>query len=337
MNKRLNYIDQLKGFAILLVVAGHVLEFCLYKNNFSFLHDMIYSFHMPLFAFLSGLVFTSLSDYKLVGRKLVRQSYRLLIPFLTMGFLYSYTIRKGEDFWLQPYKLGLWYLFFLWQCYVITNIYNIILLPCVSKNSLRRVFIDILWVVVVCGIAKAMMVMCSPESNGVIGTVHLSKLYPFFFVGSVLKRVNFTPPYWRKCDWSVSICSIAWLLLIWNVNIPPSLYSLKLSFCFGILAIIPIVYWFAKFEKVMPTKISRTLMLFGRYSLEIYMFHRFMTSTCNVLFIGDFIQATKSWTLEFCMVLTLSLIMSWISVYAAKILALNKIIAFLLLGQYKKL
>lgn len=107
MNKRLNYIDQLKGFAILLVVAGHVLEFCLYKNNFSFLHDMIYSFHMPLFAFLSGLVFTSLSDYKLVGRKLVRQSYRLLIPFLTMGFLYSYTIRKGEDFWLQPYKLGL--------------------------------------------------------------------------------------------------------------------------------------------------------------------------------------------------------------------------------------
>ena len=66
--QRLTCIDQLKGFAILLVVAGHVLEFCLYKNKTSFLHDIIYSFHMPLFAFLSGLVFSSLSEARTVGK-----------------------------------------------------------------------------------------------------------------------------------------------------------------------------------------------------------------------------------------------------------------------------
>ena len=84
MNQRFAYIDQLKGFAIILVVAGHVIEFSLYKKEFSFLHDMIYSFHMPLFAFLSGLVFTSLFGWKQVSTKLVKQSYRLLIPFLSI-------------------------------------------------------------------------------------------------------------------------------------------------------------------------------------------------------------------------------------------------------------
>ena len=51
---RISYIDQLKGIAILLVVLGHVIGY----NNCedSFLWRFIYSFHMPLFMFISGYV-----------------------------------------------------------------------------------------------------------------------------------------------------------------------------------------------------------------------------------------------------------------------------------------
>ena len=58
MKHRLEYIDQLKGFAIFLVVTGHVLEYCLVSTDSGYesvWHKLIYSFHMPLFAFLSGL------------------------------------------------------------------------------------------------------------------------------------------------------------------------------------------------------------------------------------------------------------------------------------------
>lgn len=195
MSKRLNYIDQLKGFAILLVVAGHVLEFCLYPGKSSFLHDVIYSFHMPLFAFLSGLVFTSLSAKRQVGKKLQKQSYRLLVPFLTMGMIYAYTIRRNEGFLLQPYKLGLWYLLFLWQCYIITNIYNVFLLPYVKGKRISNVITDVLWLVIVYGMLKVVMKFCQPDVSNFIGSVHLIKLYPFFFIGCILKRVNFTPPF----------------------------------------------------------------------------------------------------------------------------------------------
>lgn len=59
MKQHLLYIDEIKGFAIFLVVIGHILEwsFCSYETGYlSPFHGLIYSFHMPLFAFVSGLL-----------------------------------------------------------------------------------------------------------------------------------------------------------------------------------------------------------------------------------------------------------------------------------------
>src|SRR5215212_9198602 len=55
MSKRIEYIDIARGMGILLVVMGH--------NDFGyispFFYKLIYSFHMPLFFFLSGYFFNT--------------------------------------------------------------------------------------------------------------------------------------------------------------------------------------------------------------------------------------------------------------------------------------
>lgn len=57
MNNRIQYIDRLKGLAILLVVIGHLMAFCSAGER-NPIYEVVCSFHMPLFMFLSGLVMT---------------------------------------------------------------------------------------------------------------------------------------------------------------------------------------------------------------------------------------------------------------------------------------
>lgn len=50
--KRIDYIDRMKGFAIFLVVMGHLS----FSGISTVMSPWISSFHMSLFMFLSGLV-----------------------------------------------------------------------------------------------------------------------------------------------------------------------------------------------------------------------------------------------------------------------------------------
>lgn len=141
MTQRIIYIDQLKGCAILLVVVGHVLEYCFVPANFGYessWHKLIYTFHMPLFAFLSGIFMKGINSWKSLRMK----TERLLIPFLTIGSLY--VLWRGfslQSFFMQPYKYGYWYLWVMYLAFL-----PISLLEVLSKilNKNNRIGLDVL-------------------------------------------------------------------------------------------------------------------------------------------------------------------------------------------------
>lgn len=74
MKERIKWIDTAKGIGIILVILGHVTSA---KSN---LVIVIYSFHMPLFFFLSGYVF-SYKKYQNGWLFLKKKAQNLLIPF----------------------------------------------------------------------------------------------------------------------------------------------------------------------------------------------------------------------------------------------------------------
>ncbi|MFA7314321.1 MAG: acyltransferase [Candidatus Magasanikbacteria bacterium] len=119
-NSRIALVDALKGFAIILVVVGHALQINLldFDNNIFF--RIIYSFHMPLFMFLSG--FVAFNILKLPSFTFVRKKFLcLVVPFLAWYFL-DYFIKGAyhfTGFWAYWMKLffspdfGLWFLWVL--------------------------------------------------------------------------------------------------------------------------------------------------------------------------------------------------------------------------------
>lgn len=87
---RLRYIDFAKGVAILLVVMGHIVQYNLKGDSANKIFNFIYSFHMPLFFFLSGYVAALRYEGVCFERVLTfikKKFISLLVPFLTWGFL----------------------------------------------------------------------------------------------------------------------------------------------------------------------------------------------------------------------------------------------------------
>ena len=78
MNRK-TYIDYMRAFAILLVIAGHANAFNDPVKNW------IYSFHMPLFFIISGL---TLSEKKLSSKIVEKEDPGvLLVPYIVWGLL----------------------------------------------------------------------------------------------------------------------------------------------------------------------------------------------------------------------------------------------------------
>lgn len=132
---RLEWVDYAKGIGIILVVYGHVLrgikdaamgispEFFYYSDN------IVYSFHMPLFFFLSGMfVNKSLSKGEgFIGDKIKTIVYPYFLWSIIAGgvqvLMSDYTTkeRQIEDLFVILYQpLGeYWFLYVLFLCYLL--------------------------------------------------------------------------------------------------------------------------------------------------------------------------------------------------------------------------
>ena len=69
-SQRFEWVDKLKGIAIVLVVLGHAISGSgvFDQDVIPVIWDVVYkvinSFHMPLFFFLSGFLYNRKNDYK---------------------------------------------------------------------------------------------------------------------------------------------------------------------------------------------------------------------------------------------------------------------------------
>lgn len=122
--KRLLYLDSLKGLLIILVIIGHAVQFTIPEYEKNFIFRFIYSFHMPLFFFISGFL---ANRGKYDSDVVKKRAYQLLIPFVTWSLI-SPTLYNGYwDFYhsieilIYPDK-GLW---FLYNLFIYSAIFNI--------------------------------------------------------------------------------------------------------------------------------------------------------------------------------------------------------------------
>ena len=108
---RINWLSVLQGWSMLLVVIGHVTLTNVFQNPeppvSAEIERIIYSFHMPLFMFISGFLFylTKIGRNKGYAETIGDKAKRLLIPYaaftcVTFSLKYAFNplMRRPVDF-----------------------------------------------------------------------------------------------------------------------------------------------------------------------------------------------------------------------------------------------
>lgn len=115
-NKRLDYLDMVKGIGSLLVLMGHlqdktILSYSPYIKPFCV---YIFSFHMPMFFILSGILLAIKNDDRKDIKEIAKRRFRgLMIPYfwfsvyIILNILYYMFVTKTVP--LSTLTLNLWY------------------------------------------------------------------------------------------------------------------------------------------------------------------------------------------------------------------------------------
>lgn len=137
------FLDIAKGLAIILVVVGHVIQGSSEKFDDLLWFRVIYSFHMPLFIFLSGAVAAiafesdSIQDgirnaLKRAKTKISKAVVRLLLPFLAwcvinqLIYHHSDSIISALILAFRRPDTALWFLLAIFYCIVLTSLFEIL-------------------------------------------------------------------------------------------------------------------------------------------------------------------------------------------------------------------
>ena len=113
--KRIEWLDYMKGIAILIVVIGHVAQTI--GEHYSFTRPIIIG-EMPLFFLLSGILANQtvkrsvLENYK-------KKFLSLGVPFVTVGATYAFCIGSLCYFFVDMYHMSFWFLLSLLSCWLI--------------------------------------------------------------------------------------------------------------------------------------------------------------------------------------------------------------------------
>lgn len=293
MNKnRIQYIDALRGFTMILVVFSHVMLFT-FEIESSFINEVFMSFRMPLFFFISGFIgykagveWTGKTWWTMSRKKLLVQ----LIPTFFFGLIYAYAYCKVDfiAFITNFNKLGYWFTIVLLEMFLLVYTMNFVLYQVDKKDSRPRKLIALIVLYAILHLSRLI-----PEHIPSLGgaynilTLHYtSQYFPFFAFGYICSMYKdiFNKVLEHKSFAALVILSFAVLFYIresllpnLGVGVLVSLLGIIVPLALGIAGLLIVYNFFRVYVDSFSSdkRVGRALQYIGKRTLDIYLLHYF--------------------------------------------------------------
>lgn len=339
---RIEWIDALKGFTIILVVFSHVELYSLgMRTSASALNSFFITFRMPLFFFLSGFVAFRV-DKVWTSRQLfcdIKKKLRIqLIPMLFFGSIYTLIKNQSiSSFFLDTQHHGYWFTLVLLEIFLL---YFSISFFCYNKCK-NKWTEDIILVLLAGGLCLLNCFTESIRDNSIYNILSCGYFFGHFlwFVSGHLCSKYFhlfqsaiSNPY----SMAAFVLSWAGSFYLTGLNWSEDFFPRSIHFIINLLTslwgIIVVVSFFIKNRTMFSqsTIKGRTLQYIGRRTLDIYLLHFFLLPVIPKL--GGFFLKQPNIVLEGTLVFCISLLIVAFCILISNIIRLSPFLSHWLFG-----
>lgn len=223
MKDRNQFVDSMRGIAILLVVLGHTMTGCTVGAEESFLFNIVWSLQMPLFILISGYVTRygkKISNGAGLWRYVKRRTLAYLLPWAVWSFLVRGIIFGQHDFlnvkWLLWHMdSGYWFLATIWTISLIFGLSAFFAGKIVKEPGAKQQAI----VLAFYGTGMAALVAVGLIAGLSFFAIKLTLYYmPFYFAGYLYgqyrEKILAKEAGRKAVDAAIAVCLAAWLFVI---------------------------------------------------------------------------------------------------------------------------
>ena len=337
--ERIQYIDAMRGFTMILVIYSHVCVFC-FKEYFMAFNDVLFLLRMPCFFMISGWLFykaTRVWDSVTVKQVVQNKFMVQIIP--TFIFL---ALHERTNFFHQlgAFKGGYWFTFalFVYFCLYI-----------LSSLLFRRTKYKDVWMFVVALVISvvafwydinyhslAHQLGWGRELLGFIGFVTW-RYYIFFYLGTLIKK-HFNR-FLQITDSSIVILVLVGLFGV--IACSPrfdDMFPAYMRFVVsGICGMVMVFTFFRKFASLFTKErmLGRSLQYIGTRTLDIYLLHFFFLPESMLLYNRQLLVYGNK-ALEAAVILGESLVVLALCLLASYIIRLSPFLTHYLFGVKPK-
>ena len=349
--QRIEYIDAMRGFTMLLVVYCHIVVQCLHIHSFTFNH-LFLAFIMPLFFFISGWVmYKARREWgkEEAGRYIKNKFLTLIIPSVVFWVAFICIFQVTDTMlWFDAFKCGYWFTYALFQ-YFLFYVITMMLVPRKWKNTKKEdaIVITVAATIAIVSLCTRLLVVSDMMASHNLGTLHAVLAhyigaiqwyyYVFFCLGTLVKKYFNTFIRLTDNKWFMAIIIACTFILAILQERTDGLTFIIPGLLLPAMCIFVIFTFFRKNEQIFTkdTRLGRTLQHIGRRTLDIYMLHYFFLPK-NLRFVGDFFDQHSNPTLEFFISMALALMVVALSLAVSNVIRLSPLLAKYLFGVKEK-
>lgn len=334
---RIGYIDALRGFAMVMVVFGHVLMTTFDIGGYdSVIGSIVVTFWMPLFFFISGYVAYKDIEHLKLGAIITdvrKKSFALLVPALIF-FMLSAICRGGDPLsFMRGGFGGYWFTPVLLEMFLV---YFCVLIFCRRTSS--KVFDCTLILLSLVGVAWLVLFRGDGRWWTVLCLENFTKYFQFFAFGLLCKKYQsgfirlMSRDYWRA---GIIVLYIVCLILYFNDEFKASMplvykavHDIVVRYA-GLLVVV--LYFLSKesyFNSEAPTcKLLRNI---GRRTLDIYLLHYFFLP--NMQYLKPWIEPTNMFVVQIAATLAIAGLVVGLCLLLSNVIRTSDTLAYWLFG-----